>query len=102
MQVITAKLPKTLVKELDILSRSEQIDRSTAIRKLLAKGTKEWKVDAAVESYSSGLLSTEQAAGAAGVSVWEFYDILQQRQTPSRLDLDDFAQELAAVRTWKQ
>ena len=43
--VITTRLPKNLEKDLIIVAKSEDLDKSTVIRRLLARAISEWKKD---------------------------------------------------------
>ena len=44
-QMVGTRLPQDLVRELERIERTEQSDRSTTVRKLLARAIGEWKLE---------------------------------------------------------
>jgi predicted HTH domain antitoxin len=79
-KVITAQVEDTMAEELEEFMKVYGADRSTAIRKLLERGMGEWKVERAVTKYGDGEISVMRAAEMAGISIWEFLEILEKRE----------------------
>lgn len=71
MGTISARVPDELESQLEQFIEEENLDRSTAIRKLLAEGLAEWRQDRALELLADGDLTLSRAAEVAGLSVWE-------------------------------
>ena len=44
-QMVGARLPLELVRDLEAIQAAEQTDRSTTLRKLLARAVGDWKLD---------------------------------------------------------
>ena len=44
-QMVGARLPEELVRDLETIEGVEQSDRSTTVRKLLYKAIKDWKLE---------------------------------------------------------
>ncbi len=96
-QMVGSRLPENLIKDLELIESVEQTDRSTTIRKLLAKATREWKLQHFATQYAQGKASTSKAAADAGVSVWEMLEYLKQKKVPAQYDVEEFEQDLKAV-----
>ncbi len=91
---LTGRVPKKYVEELKKISKDEGIDRSTALRKVLDIGFKEYRREKAVERYRRGKASIGRAAEEAGVSIFEMYDILEREKIPIELDLKSMKEAL--------
>ena len=76
---ISLRLSEETLRKLDDLSTREGKDRSTLIRELLEKGIKEKDLDNAVEKYKRGDATGWRAAQLAGVSLWNFIKVLDER-----------------------
>ena len=68
---------KALVEE---LMREERIDRSSALRKLLRLGADEYRRCRALEALAAGKASFGEAAEMAGMTVWEFRELVKARR----------------------
>ncbi len=71
---ISARIPKELEKEVERLMREEHLEKSTALRRLLHLGLKDYRLERALTELSRGRISLSRAAEDAGVSVWELID----------------------------
>jgi len=98
---ITTRLPEEFVKRIKEISEKENIDMSTAIRKLLAGAIKEWKIEYALEQYSKGEFSFGQAAEFAEVSVWDFPELLKKYKVTINYDVEEFEEDLKTI-GWKK
>ena len=76
MPTISTRVPEDLEAELEAYLESERLDRSTAVRKLLSEGLEEWRMERALERFADGDVSLTRAAELAGLSVWEFADLV--------------------------
>ncbi len=65
------------MKQLKSISRQEGIDRSTALRKVLDIGLREYRKEKAINRYRKGRISIGKAAEEAAVSIFEMHDILE-------------------------
>jgi len=83
---LTGRVDREQVEMLDRISREEKTDRSTALRKVLDIGIREYMRRKAVEGYRRGVLSIGKAAEEAGVSITEFYKILEEEGIPVKID----------------
>ncbi|MFB6184828.1 MAG: hypothetical protein ABEI96_09765 [Haloarculaceae archaeon] len=72
MGTISARVPDDLETELERYIDEENLDRSTAIRKLLAEGLDDWRRQRALARLDAGTVTLSHGADLAGLSVWEF------------------------------
>jgi predicted HTH domain antitoxin len=78
MPTISTRVPEDLEAELEEYLESERLDRSTAVRKLLSEGLDEWRRERALDRFTDCEVSLTKAADLAGVSVWEFADLVEE------------------------
>ncbi|MHB1907817.1 MAG: UPF0175 family protein [Nitrososphaerales archaeon] len=74
------RLDKKLEKAIDEVKDKESIDKSTAIRMLVDVGYKEWKLRKALTELKENKVSLWQASKIAGMSLWDFTDLLKKEE----------------------
>ncbi|AGB29969.1 hypothetical protein C488_18905 [Natrinema pellirubrum DSM 15624] len=79
MGTISARVPDDLEAELEDFLEEERLDRSTAVRKLLAEGLAEWRREQALDRLAEGDVTFTKAAEIAGMSDWEFAALVEKR-----------------------
>ena len=98
-QMVGTRLPQHLVRDLRRIEEVEQSDRSTVMRKLLATAVEDWKLEHYARLYGERKITLARAAREAGVSLWEMIDCTRRKKIPSQYDLDDFEDDLKAIRS---
>ena len=96
-QMVGARLPVGLVRELEFIEEVEQADRSTTVRRLLAKAVREWKLEHYARQCGDGKLTMARAARDAGVPLWELMEFVRGRKVAVQYDLEDLRQDLHTV-----
>ena len=91
---LTGRVNKRQVEQLERISREEKTDRSSVLRRILDLGLDEYNRRKAVESYRRGKVSIGRASELAGVSMSEFYKILEDEDVPIRIDIKAIEQSL--------
>jgi predicted HTH domain antitoxin len=79
MGTISTRVPDELEAELDAYLDEENLDRSTAVRKLLSEGLDEWRREQALDQLAAGSITFSRAAEMAGMSVWDFAQLAKER-----------------------
>ncbi|QCC46912.1 UPF0175 family protein [Halobellus limi] len=79
MGTVSARVPDDVESELEAYLDAEKLDRSTAIRKLLSEGLEQWRREQALERLDAGDVSFNRAAEIAGLSVWDFAQLVEER-----------------------
>lgn len=79
MGTISARVPDELEAAFEEYVAEEDLDRSTAVRKLLAGGLDDWRKERALSRLADGDISFSKAAEIADVSIWEFARLAKER-----------------------
>ena len=79
MGTISARVPDALEGELENYIERENLDRSTAVRKLLTEGLADWRQEYALERLAAGEVTLSRAAEIADLSVWELTTLAEDR-----------------------
>lgn len=77
---MSLRLPPELFGRIDEISKKEGRDRSEVIRELLRRGLQDKLVEDAVKLYSEGKVSMWRAAKIAGLSLWEFIELMKDKR----------------------
>ncbi|MBI2857316.1 MAG: UPF0175 family protein [Chloroflexi bacterium] len=96
-QMVGARLPTELLRDLELIEKVEQSDRSTTVRRLLARAMQEWKLEYYGRQYGEGKMTMARAAHEAGVSLWEMLDYTRQHKIPAQYDLGDLEHDLKEI-----
>jgi predicted HTH domain antitoxin len=96
-QMVGSRLPHELLKDLEMIEKLEQTDRSTMVRRLLHQAVSEWKREYYAGQYGQGRMTLARAAREAGLSLWEMTDCVRQKRIAAQYDLDDFKKDAKAV-----
>lgn len=76
---ISLRLPRKTLKQLSEVAEREGKDRSALIRELLEHGIEEKDLNNAVDLYRRGQVTAWKAAQLAGISLWNFYKVLDDK-----------------------
>lgn len=90
--VISTRLKKEEIEELNQISADEHLDRSALMRKFLLQQIKEYRLKNVSEKYRKGIVSLAEAATITRVSIYEMMEYCRREQIrpvePSQDDLD--------------
>ncbi len=79
MGTISARLPEDIENELELYLVEENLERSTAVRKLLTEGLASWRENRALTMLREGDVTISRGAEIADCSVWEFARLAESR-----------------------
>lgn len=79
MGTLSARIPDDLEEELDSYVEEKNLDRSTAVRKLLTEGLGDWRKEKALEMLEAGETTLSGAAAIAEMNVWDFAALAKER-----------------------
>ena len=96
-QMVGARLPSDLVRELEFIQNVEQSDRSTTVRRLLSRAIRAWKLEHAARDYGEGRVSLARAALDAGVSLWEMMDYARSAKVAVQYNLHDLERDFETL-----
>ncbi|MBI2138226.1 UPF0175 family protein [Candidatus Woesearchaeota archaeon] len=75
MKVITARIEDQYFSDLKYIEREEHADRAEVMRKMLARGIREWKIEKALVLLKGQKITYRKAAALAGVPYTEMIDM---------------------------
>jgi predicted HTH domain antitoxin len=79
LKPLAVRIPKEIEKEiLEVVERAK-LDKATVVRNLLELGIAEWRKQTALELLRDGKVTFAKAAEMAKLSLWEFADLVKQR-----------------------
>ena len=79
LKPLAVRIPEEVEKEiLEVVERAK-LDKATVVRNLLELGIAEWRKQTALELLRDGKVTFAKAAEMAKLSLWEFADLVKQR-----------------------
>jgi len=79
LKPLAVRIPEEVEKEIQEVIEREGLDKATAVRTLLELGIGEWRKQTALELLRDGKVTFAKAAEIAKLSLWEFADLVKQR-----------------------
>ncbi len=98
MQVVAARLPKEVAREIERIAVEDRVDRSTVIARATDQYIKEWRIRKTIKLYEDEAITVPKAATLAGLSIWEFLEELGRRKISVRYSATDFIEDFEAAR----
>jgi predicted HTH domain antitoxin len=102
LKPLAVRIPAEVEKELLEIIEQEKLDKATVVRNLLEMGIVEWRKQIALDFLREGKVTFAKAAEMAKLSLWEFADLVKQRNvewvrfTPEELEKE--LEEASAAR----
>jgi predicted HTH domain antitoxin len=94
-KTVSTRLNEDEKEKLDQISNEEHIDRSTLIRKFIIEQLKLYEMKKKGELYRKGLVSLQEAAYTAGVSLYEMMDYVRKEEIhPPRQSYQEIQEEI--------
>ncbi len=94
---ITTRVPKDIEEKIESISRTEHLDKSTVVRRLLSKAVQEWLIDHALAQYREGKITIGRAARMVGIPLREMIAIAAKKGIPFQYNLDDLREDFQAA-----
>ncbi|KPV62220.1 MAG: hypothetical protein AOA65_1991 [Candidatus Bathyarchaeota archaeon BA1] len=79
LKPLAVRIPVEVEKEILEIVEREKLDKATAVRTLIEMGIAEWRKQTALELLRDGKVTFAKAAEMAKLSLWEFADLVRQR-----------------------
>jgi predicted HTH domain antitoxin len=79
LKPLAVRVPAEVEKEIREIVEEEKLDKATVVRNLLEIGIAEWRKQTALELLQKGKVTFAKAAEIARLSLWEFADLVKQR-----------------------
>ena len=94
---LTTRVDDELAKLIDKIAKMEGMDRSTIIRRFLAKAVKEWLIEESLKDYEEGKITLWQAAKRCGLSLWEIIEEASKRKIHIPYTLEDLKEDVKGL-----
>jgi predicted HTH domain antitoxin len=96
LKPLAVRVPAEVDKEIGEIIKEEKLDKATVVRNLLEIGIAEWRKQTALELLQEGKVTFTKAAEVAKLSLWEFADLVKQRNVEwVRLAPEDIEKEFS-------
>ncbi len=79
-RVTGVRFDAELEKAVREVEKQESVDKSTALRMLVAGGYKDWKLRRALRQLKEGKISIWQASKMAGMTLWDFTSVVKKEE----------------------
>lgn len=101
-KAVAARLDPDVRRELQALMKHYDLDQSEVVRRALARGLRELRLQLGIDEFRDGRASLARGAELAGVSVFEFMDeLVKHRVAVAEMTHEDILEDVAAVKAWK-
>ena len=97
MEAISIKLPEDIIRTIKEIEETEQMDKATAVRKLLAKAIEKWKEERAIQLYRDGKATLWRAAGMANLSLREMMKLVAEKGIEMQYTEKDLEEDINAA-----
>lgn len=97
VEQLNLRIPKKLARELATLAEVERVAKVDMARQLLWEGIARRKQEVALKRYEQGHISKSRAAEIAGLSLWEFTELVDRRGARWDYSLEEAKHELQRV-----
>jgi predicted HTH domain antitoxin len=77
-KTISTRLDDEDAEKLEKIAKKENIDRSALVRKFILQKLKEYDIKQMVELYQKGIVSLQEAASQANVSLYEIMEYIKR------------------------
>lgn len=86
----TVRVPDDFLKELQKFIKDMKLDKSAYLREIMKKGFEDDRRERLLAEYQNGVLSAGEVCKKLGMSVWEFFDLLKNKNIPLNVALEDW------------
>jgi predicted HTH domain antitoxin len=97
LKVITTRISEEYFNDLEMIENAEHAERAEVIRKLLAKGIKEWKLKKAIELLREHKVTLRKAANIAGITYVEMLDLASKHGIEVGYSLEEMEKDLRGL-----
>ncbi len=77
-KTISTRIDDETAEKLEKIAKKENIDRSALVRKFILQKLKEYEIKQMTEFYQKGIVSLQEAASQANVSLYEIMEYVQK------------------------
>ena len=94
---VAARVPETLVRDIDYVAKEENTDKSKVIRELLSDGVKSKLLELSLKKYSRREISLGRASELAKMSLADFMVKAAESKIPMNYSVESLEQDFKAA-----
>lgn len=94
MPTVSVRLNEKTIKDLELIKKDYQIDRSEVVRRLLEKGLKQAKTEKALELLRQHKISIGKAAKIAEITIYEMIELSKKHEIHIGYNQEDLKRDL--------
>lgn len=94
---VAARVPETIVKDIDYVAKEENTDKSKVIRELLSEAVKSKLLELSLQKYSKREISLGRAAELARMPLADFMVKASERQIPMNYSVESLEKDFKAA-----
>lgn len=100
-KTVSTRLSEKEVAELEKIASKEKLDRSALIRRFVLNQLEEYKMKEKAKLYQKGLISLQEAATSASVSLYQMMEYIQREKIrPPTQSRAEFQEEISRSVKW--
>ncbi len=96
-ETIAARLPESMVQELESAAEEWKEEKSAIIRQALELGLRQFALDKALELYRDGKVTLWKAASLSKLTLWEFLEEVKRRKISLPYSLEEAKKDVRDV-----
>lgn len=96
-EIISTRLPKQQVRDIDKYAKEEALDRSAFLKKLVSKSLEEYKVAYAFKLYQEGKISFGKAAQLANRTYLDMLELMKKYNVTLTYNIEDLKKDFKTL-----
>ena len=93
-ELISARLEKEDTKVLEEIAKEENTDKTSALKKILKLGSRQYKLEKSIKQYQESKISIGMAAEKAEITLWEIMEELKTRNIVNPAGKEEYAESI--------
>ncbi len=94
MEVLTARIPEDLLRDIQEIEKEERSERAEVVRRLLDRAVRDWKLAKALKMIAEGRWTIRRAASFTGLTYPEILEKMTEQGLDSGPSLKDLREAL--------
>lgn len=96
MATISTRVNEKLMEDIEKFMEEEKLDKSIALRKLIAEALGEWKKERTLNLLGKGKITFTKAAEIAEMNIWDFSELVKEKKITWIKDREKIKEDIGA------
>lgn len=93
----TVRVPDDFLKEVNRFIKDKKLDKSAYLREILKRGFEDDRRERLLAEYQTAGLSAGETCQKLDITMWEFLDLLKNKNIPLNVSLEDWLDSVGLV-----